>query len=553
MEEDKIDIKSINNKLTGAKCNSVKFVSDNVICAGFDNKKVYEYNIKTKKGHEIDIKPEYGYEIYPKYDEYDSDDEMIEDDEHDEILENIADFRELSVSNDKKYILLIYGKRLFLYNRENRKPAKQILYCSNKTKYLENIDEPIMESNGSSESKSDTESGESKSESGESAEDQDEDEYEIFNDDLYITCAKFSPDNKYIGITLWGGRMLIYKIRDIDRKPKLILEKRYKTPTDLISFNFSSDGKYICVPLYVGDSSYLSIVEWKGNKIKYTFDLNREESKYKKSTDSNVKIIKYYIYDPYDIHFSTDDQNLYFSTSNCNFILKFKTSGERFELGTFDMFEHDTVIETVTKSGGKTEFKYSHDIESKYICTNILSMSNNNKVLCYTTKSSRDVSKPYESTSSIKIYDRNIEKKMIDIKSFETREKKPVQILCSDFRKLKYGNDKYNIIFGLNDETLRLISFVEIESLKSKIVNDMDTYRFNRSKSFIPTPIKQQRVADPVGKRIRTRIEYEEVSSTPESSTAEKKSKKIKKDGRRSIKRSIKRKSIKRSKRKIIS
>ena len=49
---DKIDIKSINNKLTGAKCNSVKFVSDNVICAGFDNKKVYEYNIKTKKGND---------------------------------------------------------------------------------------------------------------------------------------------------------------------------------------------------------------------------------------------------------------------------------------------------------------------------------------------------------------------------------------------------------------------------------------------------------------------------------------------------------------------
>jgi hypothetical protein len=542
MEEDKIDIKSINNKLTGAKCNSVKFVSDNVICAGFDNKKVYEYNIKTKKGHEIDIKPEYGYEIYPKYDEYDSDDEMIEDDEHDEILENIADFRELSVSNDKKYILLIYDKRLFLYNRENRKPAKQILYCSNKTKYLENIDELIMESNGSSESKSDTESGESKSESGESAEDQDEDEYEIFNDDLYITCAKFSPDNKYIGITLWGGRMLIYKIRDIDRKPKLILEKRYKTPTDLISFNFSSDGKYICVPLYVGDSSYLSIVEWKENKIKYTFDLNREESKYQKSTDSDVKIIKYYIYDPYDIHFSTDDQNLYFSTSNCNFILKFKEF-ERFELDTFDIFEHDTAIKTVTKSGGKTEFKYSHDIESKYICTNILSISNNNKVLCYTTKSSRVVSKPYESTSSIKIYDRNIEKK-IDIESFETREKKEVQILCSDFRKLKYGNDKYNIIFGLNDETLRLISFVEIESLKSKIVNDMDTDRFNRSKSLIPTPIKQKRVADRSGSKRKLDLEFSASSKTPPS-----KRKKPSDGG----KRSIKRKSIKRSKRKIIS
>jgi len=535
MEEDKIDIKSINNKLTGAKCNSVKFVSDNVICAGFDNKKVYEYNIKTKKGHEIDIKPEYGYEIYPKYDEYDIDDEMIEDDEHDEILENIADFRELSVSNDKKYILLIYGKRLFLYNRENRKPAKQILYCSNKTKYLENIDEPIMESNGSSESKSDTESGES-------AEDEDEDEDEIFNDDLYITCAKFSPDNKYIGITLWGGRMLIYKIRDINRKPKLILEKRYKTPADLISFDFSSDGKYICVPLYVGDYRYLSIVEWKGNKIKYTFDLNREESKYQKSTDSNVKIIKYYIYDPYDIHFSTDDQNLYFSTSNCNFILKFETSGKRFELDTFYMFEHDTAKETVTKLGRKTEFIYSHDIESKYICTNILSMSNNNKVLCYTTKSSRIVNEPNGSTSLIKIYDKDIEEK-IDIKSFETRDKKTVQILCSDFRKLKYGNDKYNIIFGLNDETLRLISFVKIESLKSKIVNDMDTDRFNRSKPYIPTPIKRQRVADPVGKRIRTRLEYEE-SSTTESSTTQKKSKK-RKDGRRSIKR--------RSKRRIIS
>jgi hypothetical protein len=541
MEEDKIDIKSINNELTGAKCNSVKFVSDNVICAGFDNKKVYEYNIKTKKGHEIDIKPEYGYEIYPKYDEYDSDDEMIEDDEHDEILENIGYFRELSVSNDKKYILLIYGKRLFLYNRENRKPAKQILYCSNKTKYLENIDEFIMESNGSSESKSDTESGESKSESGESksesgesSEDQDEDEYEIFNDDLYITCAKFSPDNKYIGITLWGGRMLIYKIRDIDRKPKLILEKRYKTPTDLISFNFSSDGKYICVPLYVGDSSYLSIVEWKENKIKYTFDLNREESKYQKSTDSNVKIIKYYIHDPYDIHFSTDDQNLYFSTSTCNFILKFEEfnkSDERFELDTFDIFEHDTAIQTVTKSGGKTEFKYSHDIESKYICTNILSMSNNNKVLCYTTKSSRAVSKPYESTSSIKIYDRNIEEK-IDIKSFETREKKPVQILCSDFRKLKYGNDKYNIIFGLNDETLRLISFVEIESLKSKIVNDMDTDRFNKSKSLIPTPIKQKRVADRSGSKRKLDLEF----------SASKRKKPS--DGRKSIKRKSKRKII---------
>ena len=534
MEEDKIDIKSINNELTGAKCNSVKFVSDNVICAGFDNKKVYEYNIKTKKGHEIDIKPEYGYEIYPKYDEYDSDDEMIEDDEHDEILENIGYFRELSVSNDKKYILLIYGKRLFLYNRENRKPAKQILYCSNKTKYLENIDELIMESNGSSESKSDTESGESKSESGESSEDQDEDEYEIFNDDLYITCAKFSPDNKYIGITLWGGRMLIYKIRDIDRKPKLILEKRYKTPTDLISFNFSSDGKYICVPLYVGDSSYLSIVEWKENKIKYTFDLNREESKYQKSTDSNVKIIKYYIHDPYDIHFSTDDQNLYFSTSTCNFILKFEEfdkSDERFELDTFDIFEHDTAIQTVTKSGGKTEFKYSHDIESKYICTNILSMSNNNKVLCYTTKSSRAVSKPYESTSSIKIYDRNIEEK-IDIKSFETREKKPVQILCSDFRKLKYGNDKYNIIFGLNDETLRLISFVEIESLKSKIVNDMDTDRFNKSKSLIPTPIKQKRVADRSGSKRKLDLEF----------SASKRKKPS--DGRKSIKRKSKRKII---------